>query len=32
MALKTGQVWNTNQFLEIPLTDDIIEQVETMTK
>eukprot|EP00957_Ditylum_brightwellii_P180191 13725727-Ditylum_brightwellii.AAC.1 len=32
MALKTGCVWNTNQFLELPLTDDIIEQVETITK
>eukprot|EP00957_Ditylum_brightwellii_P116094 8856254-Ditylum_brightwellii.AAC.1 len=32
MALKTSRVCNTNQFLEIPLTDDIIERVETMTK
>eukprot|EP00957_Ditylum_brightwellii_P056433 4277606-Ditylum_brightwellii.AAC.1 len=32
MALKTGRVCNTNQFLEIPLTNDIIERVETMTK
>eukprot|EP00957_Ditylum_brightwellii_P139492 10631547-Ditylum_brightwellii.AAC.2 len=26
MALKAGRIWNTNQFLELPLTDDIIEQ------
>eukprot|EP00957_Ditylum_brightwellii_P133882 10209220-Ditylum_brightwellii.AAC.1 len=32
MALKTGGVCNTNRFLEIPLTNDIIERVETMTK
>eukprot|EP00957_Ditylum_brightwellii_P001717 132737-Ditylum_brightwellii.AAC.1 len=31
MALKTGRVCNTNQFLEILLTNDIIECVETMT-
>eukprot|EP00957_Ditylum_brightwellii_P132477 10102519-Ditylum_brightwellii.AAC.1 len=32
MALKLGCFWNTNQFLELPLTDDIIERVETITK
>eukprot|EP00957_Ditylum_brightwellii_P074228 5640330-Ditylum_brightwellii.AAC.1 len=31
MALKSGRVWNTNQFLELPLTDNIIERVETIS-
>ena len=32
MALRTGQVWNNNQFLENPLTDDIIDRVENISK
>eukprot|EP00957_Ditylum_brightwellii_P017080 1288395-Ditylum_brightwellii.AAC.1 len=32
MALKSGRVWNTNQFFELPLTDNVIERVETITK
>ena len=32
MALKTGRVWNTNQFLENPMTDDIIDCIENMSK
>eukprot|EP00957_Ditylum_brightwellii_P120681 9205115-Ditylum_brightwellii.AAC.1 len=32
MALKSGRMWNANQFLELPLTDDIIERAETITK
>ena len=32
MALMTGRVWNTNQFLEIPISDDVIDRVDNMSK
>ena len=32
MALRTGRVWNTNQFLENPITNHIIDRIENMSK